>query len=85
VLQDHSGIALPGNELSTFIFPAGLSLKYSSKKQFPIPVYFPFVFTNEKGSHLYAACLKFYEKMDQNEFLTTIPNTNLVLLLLLLQ
>lgn len=50
-----------------FIFPHGLQLKYSTKKRFPIPVYFTFVFTDEKGAHIYTACLKFYEKMSNQE------------------
>lgn len=50
-----------------FIFPHGLRLKYSAQKRFPVPVYFTFVFTDEKGAHIYAACLKFYEKMSNQE------------------
>jgi hypothetical protein len=50
-----------------FIFPHGLSLKYSTKQRFPVPVYFTFVLTDEKGAHIYTACLKFYEKLSNEE------------------
>ena len=29
--------------------------------RFPLPVFFAFVFTDAKGTHMYAACLRFYE------------------------
>ena len=65
--QNHSGQTLPEAELATFIFPHGLSLKYSTMQRFPVPVYFTFVLTDEKGAHIYTACLKFYEKISNQE------------------
>ena len=55
-----------------FIFPSGLQLKYSFKDNFPIPTYFTFVFTDEKGGHMFVACLQFYERVsDDNARLIT--------------
>jgi hypothetical protein len=48
-------------------FPCGLRLKYSRCGKFPIPTYFTFVFTDEKGGHIYAGCLKFYECIQDNQ------------------
>jgi hypothetical protein len=44
-----------------FAFPNDLRLTYSSLNRFPLPVFFTFVFTDQNGAHLYAACLRFYE------------------------
>ena len=32
--------------------------------EYPLPVYYTFVFTDQDGHHLYAACLTFFEKVD---------------------
>jgi uDENN domain len=44
-----------------FAFPSDMRLSYNSNLQFPLPVFFSFVFTDVKGDHLYTACLQFYE------------------------
>lgn len=59
--QDYGGLSLPVNELPMFAFPDDLRLTYSSLNRFPLPVFFTFVFTDQNGGHLYAACLRFYE------------------------
>ena len=48
-----------------FVFPFGLRLKYSMSRRFPPPTFFTFVFTDAKGGHMYAACLRFYEVMEK--------------------
>jgi hypothetical protein len=50
-----------------FAFPHDLRLTYSSTVRFPLPVFFSFVFTNSKGHHRYAACLRFYEIVPKEE------------------
>jgi uDENN domain len=50
-----------------FAFPHDLRLSYSSTILFPLPVFFSFVFTNSKGMHRYAACLRFYEIVPKEE------------------
>eukprot|EP01034_Spumella_vulgaris_P022474 gene22474-28602_t len=59
--KDYGGLELPVNELPMFAFPNDLRLTYSSLNRFPLPVFFTFVFTDQNGGHLYAACLRFYE------------------------
>ena len=53
----------PFGDLSAFIFPAGLTLKYSSIAECPPSQCFSFVTTDDKGGHLYVSCLQFYESM----------------------
>lgn len=60
-VQDSPGVKLPVNELPLFAFPSDLRLTYNSLNKFPLPNFFTFVFTDEEGNHLYAACLQFYE------------------------
>jgi hypothetical protein len=43
---DHKEMALPTAELPMFAFPHQLSLTRGSISQFPLPVFFTFVFTN---------------------------------------
>ena len=50
-----------------FAFPHDLRLSYSTRIRFPLPVFFSFVFTNSKGMHRYAACLRFYEIVPKEE------------------
>ena len=52
-----------------FAFPHDLRLSYSTIIRFPLPVFFSFVFTNSKGMHRYAACLRFYEIVPKEEIL----------------
>jgi hypothetical protein len=59
---------LPTKELPLFAFTHDLRIRYSINKRFPIPVFFTFVFTDLKGDHLYAACLRFYELLDHKEY-----------------
>ena len=58
---------MPVFELPLFAFPHDLRLSYSSTIRFPLPVFFTFVFTDAKGVHMYAACLRFYEIVPQHE------------------
>jgi hypothetical protein len=64
---DHKEMALPTAELPMFAFPHQLSLTRGSISQFPLPVFFTFVFTDEKGAHLYVACLRFFESVDLDD------------------
>lgn len=54
---------LPEEALPIFAFPRNLRLQVNSLSEYPLPVYYTFVFTDEKGRHQYAACLKFFEKV----------------------
>jgi len=65
--EDHKGISLPMKELPMFAFPHDLRLKYSEEGRFPMPIFFTFVFTDTMGDHIYAACLRFYEKVPRAE------------------
>jgi hypothetical protein len=66
-MQDHEDFPLPVNELPMFAFPHDLRLKFSSTIRFPLPVFFTFVFTDARGLHMYAACLRFYEVVPREE------------------
>jgi hypothetical protein len=66
-LQDIKQSPLPANELPTFVFPHALRLKFSTMRRFPLPTFFTFVFTDAKGGHMYAACLRFYEELTSAE------------------
>lgn len=67
--QDYKGLELPVNELPMFAFPNDLRLTYGSRNRFPLPVFFTFVFTDQNGGHLYAACLRFYEVVSYDDLL----------------
>ena len=71
---DHSNISSPERSLSQFVFPSGLSFKYSKHQRFPIPSFFTFVFTDEKGNYFYVACLQFYEIVTKNEIQKILEN-----------
>ncbi|RYH32736.1 hypothetical protein EON65_00110 [archaeon] len=60
-LQDQKDAPLPAEALPVFAFPRHLRLIRSKKNEYPLPVFFTFVFTDQDGKHLYAACLKFFE------------------------
>lgn len=58
-----------------------MRLKYSRRKRFPLPTFFTFVFTDAMGSHLYAACLRFYELVPHEQavaILMAIYGTDMV-------
>jgi len=44
-----------------FAFPDGMKLTLTEGGQFPLPLFFTFVFTDAEGKHFYVACLQFYE------------------------
>ena len=71
---DHSNISSPERSLSQFVFPSGLSFKYSKHHRFPIPSFFTFVFTDEKGNYFYVACLQFYEIVSNSEIQSILEN-----------
>jgi hypothetical protein len=50
--------------LPIFAFPRHLRLQVSSKNQYPLPIFYTFVFTDQDGRHMYAACLKFFEAVE---------------------
>ena len=50
-----------------FTFPHNLELAYSKVNEYPLPLFFTFVFTDQDGQHLYVACLKFYEMINLSE------------------
>lgn len=47
-----------------FAFPNGLHLSLEDAGQFPLPLFFTFVFTDADGKHFYVACLQFYEQVE---------------------
>lgn len=62
--KNYRDFDLPDKELPIFVFPEDLSISCELKGEgFPLPLFFSFVFTNDKGEHLYVACLQFYEKL----------------------
>lgn len=63
-LKDYKGLPLPAEALPVFAFPRYLRLQVSSISQYPLPIFYTFVFTDQDGRHMYAACLKFYEAVD---------------------
>lgn len=54
---------MPEDALPVFAFPRNLPLQVNSFHEYPLPVFYTFVFTDQEGHHLYAACLKFYESV----------------------
>lgn len=44
-----------------FAFPNGMRLTLAEAGQFPLPLFFTFVFTDADGKNFYVACLQFYE------------------------
>jgi len=73
-LLDAPGIELPVNELPMFAFPHDLSLKWRKKDSFPLPDFYTFVFTDAKGDHMYCACLRFFEKVDDRDINLTFAS-----------
>lgn len=72
---DINGSELPETELPMFAFPHGLHVHFGSRQRYPLPQYFTFVFTNIKGEHFYAECLRFYEcisKDHMNNFINDL-------------
>ena len=65
--SDTNEFSISGGDLSKFIFPYGLKLKYSYQKCFPVHESFSFVLTDENGRHMHASCLLFYEEIKSNE------------------
>jgi hypothetical protein len=61
-LKDISpDLPLPELALPVFAFPRNLRLETGLKSEYPLPVFYTFVFTDQEGRHMFAACLKFYE------------------------
>jgi hypothetical protein len=54
--------------LPVFAFPKHLRVIRGKKSEYPLPLYFTFVFTDQDGKHLYAACLQFYEVVPMELF-----------------
>jgi hypothetical protein len=48
-----------------FAFPHGMHLTLADAGQFPLPLFFTFVFTDADGKHFYVACLQFYEQVHE--------------------
>lgn len=46
----------------------------AKRNQYPLPVFFTFVFTDQDGKHLYAACLKFFEVLSPDLFQPIVEN-----------
>ena len=72
--KDSPGIELPVNELPMFAFPHDLSLKWRKKESFPLPDFYTFVFTDANGDHMYCACLRFFEKVEQDDLKLTFAS-----------
>jgi hypothetical protein len=58
---------LPVVELPLFVFPHGLQLLCCDAGNFPLPLFFTFLFTDAKGENYFAACLQFYELVPASE------------------
>jgi hypothetical protein len=56
-------ISLPEEALPVFAFPRNLHLEMALNSEYPLPVFYTFVFTDAEGHHMFAACLKFFEKV----------------------
>jgi hypothetical protein len=56
-LNDHAGLSLPTAELPMFAFPHQLSLLRSTLDEFPLPVFFTFVFTNVTNVDILSKCI----------------------------
>ena len=60
---------LPVLELPLFVFPHGLQLLASVNNAFPLPLFFTLLFTDPSGDQYYAACLQFYEEVEESELI----------------
>lgn len=60
---DYPNLPLPEKELPSFAFPMIMKLEITSSNKYPLPKFFSFVFNNSDGGNLYAACLRFYERV----------------------
>ena len=69
--DNYRDMELPVLELPVFVFPHGLQLIESKRGEYPLPVFFTFVFTDAKGEHYYAACLQFYELVNECTLIRT--------------
>lgn len=65
--QDHSNCVLPVTDLPQFAFPHGLRLQCAPAHKFPEPDSFIFLCTDVAGNHLYAAGLRFYNRLSQTD------------------
>lgn len=54
-----------------FAFPNGMHLSLTDAGQFPLPLFFTFVFTDADGKHFYVACLQFYEQVAEADLQAT--------------
>lgn len=69
---DNSSVSLPVKELPMFVFPHELKVRYCSHRDYPLPDFFTFVFTDVNGCNQYVACLRFYEIVPFMDFLPII-------------
>lgn len=49
-----------------FAFPDGMRFTLAEAGQFPLPLFFTFVFTDQDGKHFYVAALQFFEQVSQD-------------------
>ena len=70
--SSSSSWIFPFGDLSAFIFPAGLTLKYSSIAHCPPTHCFSFVTTDDKGGHLYVSCLLFYAPINSEDVIKAL-------------
>ena len=60
---------LPVDELPMFAFPHDLRLLCVQSQSYPSPEIFTFVYTDARGHLLHAACLKFFEPVEESMLL----------------
>jgi hypothetical protein len=70
-VQDHDKLELAVTGLPMFAFPNGMRLTLADAGQFPLPLFFTFVFTDADGKHFYVACLQFYEPVTEADLQET--------------
>jgi hypothetical protein len=70
-VQDHDKLELAATGLPMFAFPNGMRLTLADAGQFPLPLFFTFVFTDADGKHFYVACLQFYEPVTEADLQET--------------
>lgn len=51
--------------LPMFAFPDGMRFTLADAGQFPLPLFFTFVFTDQDGKHFYVAALQFFELVSE--------------------
>lgn len=73
---DYDEIEFPSEVLPIFSFPKDLKIILKNKNDYPLPIYYTFVFTDINGKHMYVSCLKFYEKLKEEDLVDVYDLTD---------